>query len=170
MQNIGITKKNFLRDVLSPSCWEQLKISTLRLSLIFVPANHKQLSLPFIAWKSLEKVLVYKAASGKAVNQMASDWSWSHLNIGPALWLEVVPLWKTRGNLTVQNPSGRQPLYYIDSKRVRIGSLLDNRTSPDKLHHHVKRYNYVSLECFSVLLNHNGVCKTLFSLLNVCSA
>ena len=85
-------------------------LSTLRLSLIFVPANHKQLSLPFIAWKSLEKVVVYKAASGKAVNQMASDWSWSHLNIGPALWLEVVPLWKTRGNLTVQNPSGRQPL------------------------------------------------------------
>ena len=60
-------------------------LSTLRLSLIFVPANHKQLSLPFIAWKSLEKVVVHKAASGKAVNQMASDWSWSHLNIGPAL-------------------------------------------------------------------------------------
>ena len=60
-------------------------LSTLKLSLIFVPANHKQLSLPFIAWKSLEKVVVYKVASGKAVNQMASDWSWSHLNIGPAL-------------------------------------------------------------------------------------
>ena len=32
-------------------------------------------------------------------NQLASDWSWSHLNIGPALWLEVGPLWKTRGTL-----------------------------------------------------------------------
>jgi len=60
-------------------------LSTLRLALIFVPANHRQLSLPLSAWKSLEKVVVYKAASGKAVNQMASDWSWSHLNIGPAL-------------------------------------------------------------------------------------
>ena len=60
-------------------------LSTLRLSLIFVPANHKQLSLPFIAWKSIEKVVVYKAASDKAVNQLASDWSWAHLNIEPAL-------------------------------------------------------------------------------------
>ena len=32
-----------------------------------------------------EKVIVYKAASGKAVNRLASDWSWSHLNIGQAL-------------------------------------------------------------------------------------
>ena len=58
-------------------------LSTLRLSLRFVPANHKQLSLPFGAWKSLEKVVVYKVASGKAVNRLASDWSWSYLNIGP---------------------------------------------------------------------------------------
>ena len=124
MQNNGITKKNFLRGVLPPSWLEQLKISnscgfyvecvdslfvylhfmdcihvlysTLRLSLRFVPANHKQLSLPFSALKSLEKDVVYKAASGKAVNRLASDLSWSHLNIGPALRLEVGPLWKTR--------------------------------------------------------------------------
>ena len=31
---------------------------TLRLSLRFVPANHRQLSLLFSAWKSLEKVVV----------------------------------------------------------------------------------------------------------------
>ena len=60
-------------------------LSTLRLALIFVTANHRQLSLTLSAWKSLGKVVVYKAASDKAVNQMASDWSWSHLNIGPAL-------------------------------------------------------------------------------------
>ena len=60
-------------------------LSSLILSLRFVLANHRQLSLPSNAWKSLEKVVVYKAASGKAVSQMASDWSWSHLNIGPAL-------------------------------------------------------------------------------------
>ena len=56
-------------------------LSTLR----FVPANHRELNLPFSAWKSLEKVVVYKAASGKAIKELASDWSWSHLNIGPAL-------------------------------------------------------------------------------------
>ena len=60
-------------------------LSTLRLSHRFVTANHTQLSLPFSAWKSLEKVVVYKAASGKAVNPLAFDWSWSHLNMGPAL-------------------------------------------------------------------------------------
>ena len=60
-------------------------LSTLRLSLRFVSANHRQIKLPSSAWKSLEKVVVYKVASGKAVNQMLSDRSWSHLNIGPAL-------------------------------------------------------------------------------------
>ena len=60
-------------------------LSTLRLSLRFVSANHRQLSLPFSAWKSLEKDVVYKVASGKDVKGLASDWSWSHLNIGPAL-------------------------------------------------------------------------------------
>ena len=60
-------------------------LSTLRLSLRFVPTNQRQLSLPFSAWKSLKKVVVYKAASGKAVNRLASDWSWSLLNIGPVL-------------------------------------------------------------------------------------
>ena len=60
-------------------------LSTLRLSLRFVPANHRQLSLPSSAWKSLEKVVVYKPASGKAVNRLASDWSWSYLNIGQVL-------------------------------------------------------------------------------------
>ena len=111
MKNIGITKKNFLKGVLFPSCQEQLKIfiscrfiieyvfcfvflhvmdclnvllSTLRLSHRFVTANHRQLSLPFSAGKSLEKVVVYKAVN-KAVNQLAFDWSWSHLNIGSAL-------------------------------------------------------------------------------------
>ena len=56
-------------------------LSTLRLSLGFFPANHRQLSLPLSAWKSLENVVVYKAA----VDQMASDWSWFHPNIRPAL-------------------------------------------------------------------------------------
>ena len=60
-------------------------LSTLRLTLGFVPAKHRQLSLPSSAWKSLEKVVVYKVASGKAVNQLSSDWSWAHLNIRPAL-------------------------------------------------------------------------------------
>ena len=60
-------------------------LSTLRLSLRFVSANQRQLSLPPSAWKSLEEVIVYKVASGKAVNQLASDWSWAHINIGPAL-------------------------------------------------------------------------------------
>ena len=60
-------------------------VITLRLPLRLVLSNHRQLRLPFRAWKSLEKVVVYKAASGKAVNRLASDWSWSHLNIGPAL-------------------------------------------------------------------------------------
>ena len=41
---------------------------TLRLSLRFVLANHRQLSLPSSAWKSLEKVVVYKAAFGKEQN------------------------------------------------------------------------------------------------------
>ena len=46
------------------------------------------LASPSSAWKSLEKVAVYKATSGKnrtAVNQLASDWRWAHLNIEPAL-------------------------------------------------------------------------------------
>ena len=73
--------------------------STLKISLRFVPANHRQLSFPISAWKSLEKVVVYKAVAGKAANRLSSDWSWSHLNMGPALWLEVGPLWKTRGIL-----------------------------------------------------------------------
>ena len=60
-------------------------LSTLRLSHRFVKANHRKLSLPFSAWKSLEKVVVYKVASVKAVNRLASDWSWFHLNIGQAL-------------------------------------------------------------------------------------
>ena len=54
---------------------------------------------------------------------MASDWSWSHLNIGPAPWLEVVPLWKTRGNLTVQNPSGRQPLDILSVSSLMIHDI-----------------------------------------------
>ena len=43
-------------------------LSTLRLSLRFVPANHRQLNLPSTAWNSLEKVVVYKAASGNEQN------------------------------------------------------------------------------------------------------
>ena len=74
-------------------------LSVLILPLRFVPTNHREFSLPSSAWKSLEKAVVYKAASGKAVNQLASDWSWAHLNIRPALWLEVGPLWKARGIL-----------------------------------------------------------------------
>ena len=60
----------------------------LRLSLRFVPANHRQLNFPSSVLKSLEKVVVYKAALGKEQNSCkptASDWSWVHLNIGPAL-------------------------------------------------------------------------------------
>ena len=87
-------------------------LSTLRLSLRFSLANHRQLSLPSSAWNSLEKVVVYKAASGKAVNQMASDWSWSHLNIRPALWLEVGPLWKTRGILQYKILPGDSPFLW----------------------------------------------------------
>ena len=38
-------------------------LSTLTLSLIFVPANHRELSLSSSAWKSLEKAVVYKVAT-----------------------------------------------------------------------------------------------------------
>ena len=69
-------------------------LSTLRLSLRFVPANHRELSLYSSAWKSLEKAVVYKAASGKAVNQLAS---------------EVGPLWKTRGILQYKIILGGSP-------------------------------------------------------------
>ena len=53
--------------------------STLRFSLRFVPANHRQLSLPFRAWKSLEKVVVYKAASGKEQNSCKPTGLWLEL-------------------------------------------------------------------------------------------
>ena len=56
-------------------------LSTLTLSLRFVPANHRQLSLPSSAWKSLEKVVVYKAASDKEKNSCKPT----------GLWLELVP-------------------------------------------------------------------------------
>ena len=92
------------------------------------------LASPSSAWKSLEKVVVYKAASGKAVNRLASDWSWSHLNIGPALWLEVVPLWKTRGILQYKILPGGSPferkINYISAKTNRLGSPIGNRILP----------------------------------------
>ena len=71
---------------------------TLRLSLRFVLANHRQQCLE-VSGKGccVQKRLLAKSRT--AVNQLASDWSWAHLNIGPALWLEVGPLWKTRGIL-----------------------------------------------------------------------
>ena len=103
-----------------------LLFSTLRLSHRFVTANHRQLSLLFSAWKSLEKVFVYKAASGKSVSRLASDWSWSHLN-----WTSSVigggPVMEDEGNLTVQNLSGRQPLDslgFFTKKCVKFMTML----------------------------------------------
>ena len=84
----------------------------LRLSLRFVPANHRQLNFPSSVLKSLEKVVVYKAAPGKEQNSCkptASDWSWVLLNIRPALRLEVGPLRKTRGILQYKILPGGSP-------------------------------------------------------------
>ena len=107
MRNIYITKKSFLRGVLPPWCYEQLKISIScrfqvpcvvgffylhlmdclhvllsirRLSLKFVPANNRQLSLPSSAWKSLEKIVVYKVTSGKEQNSCKPTGLWLDLS------------------------------------------------------------------------------------------
>ena len=105
-------------------------VNNLRLSLRFVPANHRQLSLPFSAWKSLEKDVVYKAASGKAINRLAFDWSWSHLDIGPALWLEVGPLWKTREILPGGSPSVK--LLYLLNQLCHFDALQDSESKKNK--------------------------------------
>ena len=87
-------------------------LSTLRLSLRFVPANHRQLSLPFSAWKSLEKVVVYKAASGKEQNSCKPTGLWLELVPSQYLtssWLEVGPLRKTRGILLYKILLGGNP-------------------------------------------------------------
>ena len=62
----------------------------------FVPTNHRQLSLPSSALKSLEKVVLYKVASGKeqntckpmnwpligagsiSISDQLCDWRWVH--------------------------------------------------------------------------------------------
>ena len=89
-------------------------LSTLRLSLRFVPANHRQLRLPSSASKSLEKVVVYKAASGKEQNICKPTGLW--LELGPSQYRtsSVIgggPLMEEEGNLRGQNSSGRQPLW-----------------------------------------------------------
>ena len=56
---------------------------------------------------------MYKAASGKAVSQLTSDWSWAHLNIRPSLWLEVGPLWKTSGILQYKILTGGLFFYLL---------------------------------------------------------
>ena len=64
-------------------------LSTLRLSLRFVPANHSSLASPPVLWSLLKGLLCTKqllAKSRTAVNRLASDWSWAHLNMRPALW------------------------------------------------------------------------------------
>jgi hypothetical protein len=88
---------------------------TLKLSLRFVPANHRQLSLPSSALKRLLCTKQLLAKSRTAVNKLTSDWSWAHLNMGPALWLEVGPLWKRRGILQDKILPGGSPciLYQI---------------------------------------------------------
>ena len=86
-----------------------------------LPANHRQLSHPSSARKSPEKAVVYKAASREERN----SWNLS------SLWLELVPspvrptsaigggpVLDDDGNLTVQNPSGREPLGKILVKFV----------------------------------------------------
>ena len=65
-----------------------------------IPANHRWLSLPSSASKSLEKVIVYKAASGKEQNSWKPTGLW--LELGPTQYRtsSVIgggPFWKTRG-------------------------------------------------------------------------
>ena len=84
---------------------------TLRLSLRFVLANHRQLDLTYSARKSLEKVVVYKAASGKEQNSCKPTGLW--LELGPSQYwtISVIgggPSMEDEGNLKVQNTSGRQ--------------------------------------------------------------
>ena len=73
-------------------------------------------------------VVVYKAASGKAVNRMASDWRWAHLNIRPALWLEVSPLWKTRVILQYKILPGGSPLNMFSVVGEQIRSLTSKQS------------------------------------------
>ena len=89
-------------------------LSTLRLTLGFVPAKHRQLSLPSSAWKSLGKVVVYKTASGEEQNSCKPTGLWLEL-VPSQYWTSSVigggPITEDEGNLTVQNPSGRQPFH-----------------------------------------------------------
>ena len=49
-------------------------LSTLTISLSLVPANHRQLSLPFSAWKSLKRLLCTK----QLLADQLCDWRWAH--------------------------------------------------------------------------------------------
>ena len=131
---------------------------TLRLSHRFVTANHRQLSLPFSAWKSLEKVVMYKAASVKAVNRLASDWSWSHLNIGPALWLEVGPLWKTGRILQYKILPG----FYFRMKQMCNNKLTKQIILYDQ---HISQTN-LDLYTWSNEITQILICNNLFFAVN----
>ena len=102
-------------------------LSTLGLSLRFVPANHRQLSLPSSASKSLEKVVVYKAAFGEEQNSCKR--TGLQLELGPSQYgtNSVIGgglIMEDEGNLTGQNPSGRQP--FMQPLQICIGSTICN--------------------------------------------
>ena len=150
MKYIGNTKKNFPRGVLPASCKGQLQISiscrfyvecivclfiytlstvsTCCYQLCDFPLYLSQpitgsLASPQVLrslWKRLlcTKRLLTKRST--AVNQLAPDWSWSHLNIGPALWLEVVPLRKTRGILQYKILPGGSPCVMLKRASVQL--------------------------------------------------
>ena len=66
-------------------------LSILRLSLKFVPANNRQLSLPSSAWKSLEKIVVYKVTSGKEQNSCKPTGLW--LDLSPSQYWTSSVIW-----------------------------------------------------------------------------
>ena len=117
-------------------------LSTLRLSLRFVPANHRQLSLPFSPCKSLEKVVVYRAASGLWLELVPSQYRTSSV-IGGG------PVMEDEGNLTVQNPSGRQPFEFLVLSQFEFLSLVI-----------IWVFNFVTFEFLSLV----NICQNLSSL------
>ena len=99
--------------------------ATPRLSRLFVPANHRQLSLPSNAWKSLEKVVVYKGTTDKEKNSCKPTGLWLGLVPSQYRTSSVIgggPIMEDEGNLTVENPSGRQP--FVHNKHIFIKGWL----------------------------------------------